>query len=317
MNIVNWLKGNYFLLGIFIVVLFALIYPQPGIIIEEKGVFLPLTFLAMFLSSLGLPVSKIKNGCKEYKNIIACFILVFLIFPVLAYLIYNLFHLKDSNIYVGVMILAVQSSTLASATILTMAAGGNVPLALIMTITNNVLSAFLSPVILKVFISMDENIIINVQDMITKLGLVLILPIILAQILRYFIKKRLFNIDPFRNTISKGIILMFILAGTSTAVSHLKLRLNILIPIIILIVILHIMMLILASLYARMFKLNRENRTAMLFCSSQKTLPASLMIWSNYFPGYVYAPIIMVAYHIIQLLIDSFLVNILTLQPKK
>lgn len=312
MAITNWLKENYFLVGIFVILIFAVIYPQPGIVLKEIGIFLPLTFLVMFLSGLGLPLKEIKGGLTEYKNIIACFIFTFIMFPIIAYFLYSLFNFTNPDIYVGIMILAVQSSTLASATILTMAAGGNVPLALIVTIVNNISAAFVSPFILKIVLSMDKNIVINVQDMILKLVLVLVLPIILAQILRYFLKDGFSRkLNPYRKIISKVIILIFILAGASIAVNQLNLSIARLIPIFILVILLHIIILILAILYARLVNMNKESRTAIMLCGSQKTLPASLVIWGNYFPGYVLVPIILVSYHIIQLIIDSLLVNIL------
>ena len=62
----------------------------------------------------------------------------------------------QGDIFIGSMILAAQSSTLASAVVLTASANGNVPLALIITIINNMTSAVLTPLVLKATLSLSE-----------------------------------------------------------------------------------------------------------------------------------------------------------------
>ena len=54
---------------------------------------------------------------------------------------------------------------------------------------------------------------------------------------------------------------------------------------------------------------NREDRTALLFCGSQKTLPAALYVSSEFLPGFGLVPIPCVLYHVGQLVVDSWLVE--------
>lgn len=311
MKFKNFIKSNRFLILIIIILAYSINFPKAGLFVKDAGWLSPLTFIAMFVSGLGLSFDKIKGSFKDYKNIIYSFSSVYLIFPVVIFLLFMVFGIKEGDIFIGGMILAAQSSTLASAVVLTMSANGNVPLALIITIINNMSSALVTPFILKVVLNLNEAIVVDVKAMVIKLLLVLILPVVLAQIIRIFIKKYLKYITPYCKLISKLVVLTIVLIGGASAAANISGNLGQIAFVLLLVVLLHIIMLLLASLYLRMAKVDRESRPAVLFCSSQKTMVSSLLIWGVYFPQFAFAPIFIVSYHLMQLFIDSILVNIL------
>jgi sodium/bile acid cotransporter 7 len=126
----------------------SILFPQPGQFIKDMGMSSVLTFMAMFVSGLVLSFENVKSSLKEYKTIVFSSVITFIIFPILAYFFSRLLFTGNEDMFVGTMILSTQASTVSSAIILTMAAGGNVPLAIIITVLNNFLSVFISPVIL-------------------------------------------------------------------------------------------------------------------------------------------------------------------------
>ncbi len=304
-------KSNLFIIFIIIALTYSLIFPAIGLKVKESGLLTPLTFLVMFASGLGVPFTKIKGSFKDFKSIIYAFLSVFLLFPAVVYVLFLIGNVAEGDIFVGGMILACQAGTLSSAIVLTMAAGGNVPLALIITIITNTVSAFITPAMLNFLLSAGQGAVFNVKDMIVKLVLVLILPVVLAQILRLFIKPYLEYINPYRKFLGKMVVIIFVLTGSAASSEQFGSNIHIVFFVLLFVIVVHGIMLTSAAIFSRVTGADRESRTAILFCSSQKTLPAGLMIWSTYFAQFSLAPIVIVSYHVVQLFIDSIIVNVL------
>ncbi len=306
MKFIAFVKSNSFILLIIAVLIFSIFLPQAGLFVGKAGLTTYLTFIAMFASGLGLSLTNIKDGFKDFKSILYSFSSVYLIFPLITYVILLVLGVRSGDLYIGGMILAAQASTLASAVVLTASANGNVPLALIITIINSTAAAVLTPLILKVMLAADQSISIDVGPMMLKLLLVLVLPVVLAQVLRKFISKHIAKITPYREAVSKVVVLIIVLSGAAVASSQIRENLLQAALIILVVAALHGIMLALAYLYIRIAKVKHESKSAVLFTSGQKTLPASLLIWQNYFSAYLLAPIVLVLHHIVQLIIDSF-----------
>lgn len=305
----NLIKSNVFILLILVILLFSIAVPGPGLFVKNAGWTNPLTFIAMFASGLGLSLGNIKDGLKDYKSILYSFLCVYLIFPIVTYGVLLVAGNASGDIFVGGMILAAQSSTLASAVVLTASANGNVPLALIITIVNNMASAVVTPIILKTVLTIEGSITIDVVAMTVKLLLILVLPVILAQIARKFLGNHIGRINKYRKMVSQSVVLVIVLTGAASASSKLLDNISIAAWIVLLVAALHGMMLLISSLYIKIAKVRKENRSAVLFTSTQKTLPASLLIWDNYFPGFALAPIVLVLHHVVQLIMDSAVVS--------
>ena len=77
--------------------------------------------------------------------------------------------------------------------------------------------------------------------------------------------------------------------------------------IIALVVLFHLALLVANALIALVAARTAGQRTAFVMCSSQKTLPAAILIWKSYFPALPLGPIVAVAYHLTQLVADSIL----------
>jgi solute carrier family 10 (sodium/bile acid cotransporter), member 7 len=309
LKLISFIKSNSFILMITAVLIFSIFLPQAGLLVGKAGITTYLTFIAMFASGLGLSLTNIKDGFKDFKSILFSFSSIYVIFPLITYVILLILNIRSGDIFIGGMILAAQSSTLASAVVLTATANGNVPLALIITIINNMASAVLTPLILKLTLSADQAISIDVGPMILKLLLVLVLPVVLAQVVRKFIKKHMEKITPYRKAVSKIVVLVIVLTGAASASSEIKANIGQALLIILGVAVLHGIMLAIAYLYIRIAKIKHESKSAVLFTASQKTLPASLLIWQNYFAAYMLAPILLVLHHMVQLIIDSVIVS--------
>ena len=306
----KFIKKNFFLFLMLCVIIFSMLFPEPGLYVKKIGLLTAFTFIAMFLSGLSLSFSNITESLKDYKSIIFSVVLAFIIFPIISYFICKGVFAGGSDIFVGAMIISTQASTVTSAIVLTMAANGNVPLAIIITIINNTVSAFVTPMILNFLLSMDQKVSFNVTDMIVNLILVLIVPVILAQLCKIFLKKIVAYIMSWRKVIANFVVLMFVLIGASTAAPQISSHLQEVFLILLFVIVLHIIMLSICLVYSYFMKLPTEKIPPVMFCSSEKTMTTSTMIWGNYFPQFIIAPIVIVSYHLVQIFIDSIVANV-------
>lgn len=309
MKFKTFLQNNSFILLIIAVLIFSVLVPSPGLLVKDVNITPYLTFVAMFASGLGLSFANIKEGIKDWKSIVYSFASIYLIFPLITIGLLLALGQRSGDVFIGSVILAAQSSTLASAVVLTATANGNVPLALIITIINNMSAAVMTPLVLKLALSSEQTVLLPVGAMILKLLLVLVLPVILAQFIRRLFRKFVEVIQPYTKAVSKFVVLVIVLTGASAASSEIRNHFGTAMLIILLVAVLHIIMLFVSSLYLRIVKAKHGTKSAVLFTSTQKTLPASLLIWESYFASYALAPLVLVLHHMVQLIIDSFVVN--------
>ena len=140
----------------------------------------------MFVSGL-LTLDNVKSSFRSIKQLFSS-VITFVVFPLLAYFLNGLMFPGNEDLFVGTVILSTQASTISSAIVLTMAAGGNVSLAIIITDLNNFLSVFIIPLIINGVLSVENHISLNTMEMILNLVMVVVVPIIIAQIIKYILK---------------------------------------------------------------------------------------------------------------------------------
>lgn len=269
-----------------------------------------LTFLAMFVSGLSLSFENVRSSMKEYKTILFSSVVTFVIFPILAFTFTRLLFPGNEDLFIGTMILSTQASTISSAIVLTMAAGGNVPLAIVITVLNNFLSVFISPIILNGVFLMGNRISFNTIEMIRNLIMVVVMPIIIAQIIKHVLKTKIKYLNKLRKPVANLVVIMFVMIGASTAAPQLSGNYSIVLLVVLFALILHLAVVLIGYLYAKVMRLKKEDVPALVFCSAEKTMTSSILIWNNHFASYTLAPILFVFNHIVQIFLDSILANL-------
>ena len=310
MKLKELISKNMFVIILILVLIFSILLPQAGQFLKEIGISSVLTFLAMFVSGLSLTLDNVKSSFREYKAIIFSSVITFVVFPLLAYFLNGLMFPGNEDLFVGTVILSTQASTISSAIVLTMAAGGNVSLAIIITVLNNFLSVFISPLIINGVLSAENHISLNTMEMILNLVMVVVVPIIIAQIIKYILKDKMKYINKIRKPIANLVVLMFVVIGASTAAPQLSGNYRIVAEVVLYAFLLHMLVASIGYIYSKIVKLKTDDIPALVFCSSEKTMTSSILIWNNYFPSYTLAPILFVFNHIIQIIIDSILANV-------
>ena len=303
------LKNNIFIFMMLIAVIFSLLLPTPGIIMNDLGFLKIFTFIAMFISGLSLSISNIKEILKTPLIVMFSIFTSFFIFPLFSYIIASVLFKSSYDIFVGTVILSSQASAITSAIVLTMSAKGNVSLAVVLTVINSLISPFLSPIIIGLVFPMETSVQFDIQGMIINLFMVVTFPIILAQLFLHYLPGYINKTKQWRKLCADLTVIMFVIIGASSAAAEIKSNLIIIFSIILYCVSVHISLLIFSYLFSIIFKVKKFDTPAILFCTSQKTMTTSTMIWGTYFQIYALAPLVFTAYNIIQILIDSFIAS--------
>lgn len=308
------MKDNGLIFSVFGAVLIALLWQDPGRFFQERGFLQGFTFLGMFLSGLSLSLKNGSDSLRLYKHIVYAALSSFLVIPLLAFILGRFLFQDSPDLFVGAMIMSTQATTVATAVVITMTAGGNVPLAILMTVAVNFCAAFISPVLLNLGLSVAEPVVFDVWAMIHNLIYVMIVPVLLAMGTKRFLPKAAAWLIPYRKALSTAIIFIFVLAGMSAAAPQLAAHMHILIRVFAFAVLLHGGGLLAALLYIKGTRPECRDVPPLLFCSTQKTLTTSTLIWSVYFSEFLLAPIVMVGYHVIQLCMDAWIATRITIQ---
>ena len=310
------LKGNGLVIPVLSAVLIALLWQRPGRLIQELGLLQGFTFLGMFLSGLSLSLQNVSDSLRQYKHILYAALSSFLLMPLLAFFLGRFLFQSNPDLFVGAMIISTQAPTVATAVVITMSAGGNVPLAVLMTVAVNFCAAFISPILLNIGLSAAEPVVFDVWAMVRNLIYVMIVPVLMAFCMKRFVPKTVDWLDRFRKVLSAAVIFTFVLAGMSAAAPQLAAHLNILFRVLIFAVLLHGGALLAALLYSKASRLDPFDLPPLLFCSTQKTLTTSTLIWSAYFSEFLQAPIVLIVYYVTQLCIDALISGRIAIQKE-
>ncbi len=215
----------------------------------------------------------------------------------------------------GLLVAAATPCTLASASVWTRRAGGNDATSMLVTVITNLSCFLVTPLWLALLIGQRaDSSQIDLWPMAQKLGLLVVLPITAAQILRRFGAVGQWASDnktPLGVVAQSGILGMILIGAVRTGrtlssdagqASVTALDWLVMIAAVLTV---HLTILAVAHLLAAACGFSREDRIAVGFAGSQKTLMVGLQVAID--SGILILP--MVAYHIGQLLVDTVIAD--------
>ena len=223
-------------------------------------------------------------------------------------------HLLSEEMALGLLVAATTPSTLSSAAVWTRRAGGNDAVAILVTIITNSLCFVVTPLWLVVMTGRTiDNPELSFDQMATKLGLLVLLPMLSAQLLRMHssVRSAAQYLAPTLNMVTLfGILSMVLFGAIGTG---LRLRESSLQSVLVwewlsmlaAVLLVHLTMLGAALLVAKWFGFSREDRIAVGFAGSQKTLMVGLLVAVSL----QITVLPMVAYHICQLIADTVIAD--------
>jgi predicted Na+-dependent transporter len=292
---------NWFFGAMFLVLLFGLRFPVIGGTI--KPFTKPLIFSAMFVMGIRQDFSSFLASIKEIKAILFCMFGSFVIMPLLGYGVGKLFFSSNQLMFEGVMICSAVSTTMVSSIVWTSITKGNESLAMVLSIIASMACVFAAPIILH--LSLKATIEIPIAKMIKDLFVVIILPVIISQIIRYVLPIDYAKLSKISKVLGQIIILSVILMATSTPNSY---GARIIESVLSAAVLQYLCISILSYKVSRFFT-NKGNAIAIMYCSSQKALSTAALISMTYFDPAT--SIYILVYHIFQQIMGQITTKVL------
>ena len=307
-------KFDWFLKGMLVAVGLAFLWPAPGAyggflhpeLLNKFGI-----ALIFFLNGLGLSLMALRDGALRWQVHLLIQTSTFLIFPLLGWGLIKLTGgWMSVDLQTGFFYLCALPSTVSSSVALTVAARGNVPVAVFNATLSSLIGVVLTPLWMA-WILGHSGAGFAVAPVILDLLLWLVLPLALGQLARPLLsawasrhKDRIQIVDrltiltlvytSFSDSVQQGIwshygpiVLVETIVGTS---------------------VLFFMVLLLTRALSNLLGLSTEDRIAAIFCGSKKTLAsgvpmAHLIFGANPALGLILMPIMI--YHPLQLAVGG------------
>ena len=216
-----WVK-NWFFVGIAVMVLAAFYLPGVGIFIKTYKILNIVIFLGFLVTGLTLDTSSIMEQLRNVPVLLAALLSSLFMFPAVAYFLARLFFTAPPDIALGALIIGVAPATVASGTVMTALALGNVPLSLFICVLTNFASILTIPFILTQLLQFTgTSLDLPVASMLFSLVLKVLVPTLIGQILRPYMAAL---INPYKKQVSifnQVIVLMIVLNAMSSAAGRL------------------------------------------------------------------------------------------------
>lgn len=143
--------------------------------------------LIFFIFGITLETSELKSALKGWKVLLLGIVSILFITAVTGFVFINM-DFKPREFGYGLAIFACVPTSLSSGVSLVIQGYGNAALALLMTVTTNILGIFISPIMVKLILSSAiKNIKVNAADLVLKLSVSIIVPLVAGKATREFI----------------------------------------------------------------------------------------------------------------------------------
>ncbi len=308
---VQQLKKQWFFVGIAVMILVSFALPGVGLFVREYKVLNIGIFLAFFITGLTLETSSLVEQLKNGRVLVAALVSSLFIFPGIAYFFGQLFFRNWPDFAIGALIIGVAPVTVASGTVMTAIALGNVPLSLFICVLCNFVSILTIPFMLNLFLQFGDTVIeLPIVQMLTGLTIKVLIPTLIGQLLRPKLKKIIAPYGKKFSIFNQAIVLLIILNAVSSSTGHI-LKVGPVLALVFLFMIgLHIGVLGMNYGISRLLRLDRPSTSAFTIHTSQKTLTITYLVWAGYFAAdYPMALIPPIAYHLTQMIMDTLVAH--------
>ena len=304
---IQFLAKRWFLVALVATLVIGAVWYEPLTPLASlKPLRYSIVAVVLFLMALPLETDTILGSLRRPKSVLLPVCINFGLLPICAYLVSLALARPIAE---GLLVAAVTPCTLASASVWTRRAGGNDTISILVTVITNLSCFIISPLWLLLLLGTTVDLNIEFSDMVFKLGALVVLPMIFAQLVRRYRplgswaterKKQLSMLA------QCGILFMVFTGavGLGTrffADNKTPLLVIDVVTTIAAVLFVHISMFWTGIYAGRSIGLSREDTIAVGFAGSQKTLMVGLQICLD--AGVLILP--MVTYHIGQLIVDT------------
>jgi sodium/bile acid cotransporter 7 len=299
-------KKIFLPIGLVLAIACALIIPHAGIWMKHQG-FVPVFVIIIFLvSGWQFNIRDAKLNHKFIYALLLALVISLLGAPFIGIGAVELFGFGTMTA-LGLIVVCCVPVTLSSATVITELAKGNTIWSLLMTVVMNIVGIFSIPLMLKLTLEEAEGVSISAWNLLLKLILLVLLPFIAGMTARKMTKMKTMAIVAYMPSIC-----VILTVYTASAASRKLLYESSLFEILLLIVAafsIHIILMLIAWLGGKTIKLEAPELKALIFVTSQKTLPVAISVLAVLCDNLGAAIIPCLIFHFTQLFSDSALAS--------
>jgi sodium/bile acid cotransporter 7 len=295
-------KKLFLPVGLILAVTGALLTPDGGVWLKQNN-FVPFFVVAIFLVSgwkFSLRNAKLKP--QFIHTVITAIVISLFIGPFIGVGAVKIFRF-EAMAALGIIVMCCVPVTLSSATVITEVAHGNAVWALIMTIIMNLTGIFTIPLMLKICMEEADGVSISGWNILLKLVLLVLLPFVAGITARKLTKVKTKYFVAYIPSICV-ILTVYAAAATSRKLFY-KCSWSEILLLTVAVFSIHLILMLIAWAGGKLIKLEAHELKALIFVSSQKTLPVSIsvlaLLCDN--PGTAIIPCLL--FHFMQLFIDS------------
>ncbi|XP_076019028.1 sodium/bile acid cotransporter 7 isoform X2 [Genypterus blacodes] len=319
MGLLARIRKQWFIIGIVVVIVSAKLQPSFGIrggpLKPEVTIAYGAVSLIFFNSGLSLKTEELTRALLHFRLhlLVQSFTLVF--FPLAMWLLLKLLTLTAINQWLlrGLQTVSCMPPPVSSAVILTKAVGGNEAAAIFNSAFGSFLGIVVTPVLLLLFLGSSSS--VPFSSIFSQLFMTVVVPLILGQICRGFLRECLERRKPPFGTISSAVLLMIIYTTFCDTFSNPNIELDptslLLVVFIIFSIQVSFMLLIFIFCTRPRTGFTPADTVAIVFCSTHKSLTLGIPMLKIVFAGYEHLSLISVPlliYHPAQILLGSVLV---------
>lgn len=320
----HWIRQvvDGFLLALTAVILLSIVFPLPasGILYDGFNLLTEVSLAALFfIHGAKLSRQAIIQGAINWRLHLLVFFSTFVVFPLTGFLLKPvfspLFTGGNELLYFGVLYLCFLPSTVQSSIAFTSIAKGNVSAAVCSASMSNFLGIFITPFLVNLFFSGTSGVNAEIDlQTITEIVLQILLPFVAGHFARKWIAAWIDRQKTLANIVDNGTILLVVYMAFSDSMQHHyfeNISLTVLFWIVVIDVVILAILLLFTYYSSKYLKFREEDRIAILFCGSKKTLASGLPMARVIFAGIgastasLVLPLII--FHQIQLVVCSFI----------
>jgi solute carrier family 10 (sodium/bile acid cotransporter), member 7 len=307
---INFFRKQWFFVGIALVVALAVLFPGLGPVLKKYKILNGGIFIAFLITGLSLDTRSVIEQLHNLRVLIASLVSSLVLIPVVTFFLANLVFSDRPDVVIGSVIIAVAPVTVASGTVMTALALGNVPLSLFICVLSNFVALLTIPFLLNILLQFGQTIDLPVYSILSSLALTVLAPTLLGQLLRPRLKNA---IGPFKKAFSmfsQCIVLLIIFNAVSASVSEIMGAGLIIVSVFGFMIVLRILILIMNYSISKFINLDQASTSAFTIHTSQKTLTVSYLVWAGYFStDFPMAMIPPIAFHLTQMFMDTMLAH--------
>ncbi|MBV7535806.1 bile acid:sodium symporter [Duganella sp. sic0402] len=268
--------------------------------------------LLFFLHGAKLSREAVIAGVTHWRLHLLVMLCTFALFPLLGLLLKPvLTPLVTPDLYLGILFLCMLPSTVQSSIAFTAAARGNVPAAICSASASNLFGIFITPVLVGLLTSAQMSGGSPLESA-GQIALQLLLPFIAGQVARRWIGAWVEKHKPLTRMVDQGSILLVVYTAFSEAVGeglwH-QVSWATLAGLMLINVLLLGLVMAISAQAARRLGFNREDRIAIVFCGSKKSLASGVPMAKVLFAGGALGAVVLplMLFHQLQLMVCAVL----------